>query len=64
MPVIFMTGHGTVSLGVRAMKAGAQHFFEKPIDEQAMLDAVNLAIKRDRESRQSESRLASVRSSS
>ena len=61
MPVIFMTGHGTVSLGVRAMKAGAQDFFEKPVDEQAMIDAVNLALKRDRESRRSELRLAELR---
>jgi len=61
MPVIFMTGHATVSLGVRAMKAGAQDFLEKPIDGQAMLDAVNLAIHRDRETRRAESRLAELR---
>jgi FixJ family two-component response regulator len=61
MPVIFMTGHATVPLSVRAMKAGAQDFLEKPVDEQAMLDAVNLAIKRDREQRRSESRLDELR---
>jgi FixJ family two-component response regulator len=61
MPVIFMTGHATVPLSVRAMKAGAQDFLEKPVDEQAMLDAVNLAIKRDRETRETESRIDVLR---
>lgn len=61
MPVIFMTGHATVPLSVRAMKAGAQDFLEKPVDEQAMLDAVNLAIKRHRAIRKSESRLDVLR---
>lgn len=62
MPVIFMTGHATVPLSVRAMKAGAQDFLEKPVDEQALLDAVNLAVKRDRDRRQSVARLDSLRS--
>ncbi len=61
MPVIFMSGHATVPLSVWAMKAGAQDFFEKPVDEQALLDAVNLAIKRDRERRQTDARLESFR---
>jgi len=61
MPVIFMTGHATVPLSVRAMKSGAQDFLEKPVDEQAMLDAVNLAIKRDREQRRTESRVEVLR---
>lgn len=61
MPVIFMTGHATVPLSVSAMKGGAQDFLEKPVDEQAMLDAVNLAIKRDRERRESETLLDDLR---
>lgn len=61
MPVIFMTGHATVPLSVRAMKHGAQDFLEKPVDEQAMLDAVNLAIQRDREQRRTESRIEELR---
>jgi FixJ family two-component response regulator len=61
MPVIFMTGHATVPLSVRAMKHGAQDFLEKPVDEQAMLDAVNLAIQRDREHRRLESRIDTLR---
>jgi RNA polymerase sigma factor (sigma-70 family) len=51
LPIIFMTGHGTVPMSVRAMKAGAVDFLQKPIDEQILLDAVHQAIDRDRQSR-------------
>lgn len=61
MPVVFLSGHATVPLSVRAMKRGAQDFLEKPVDEQALLDAVNLAIKRDRQDRSSESRIEELR---
>ena len=47
VPVIFMTGHGTVPMSVRAMKAGAVDFLQKPFDEQELLDAVNQALERD-----------------
>lgn len=48
IPVIFMTGHGTVPMTVRAMKAGAVDFLEKPFDDQVLLDAVQRALERDR----------------
>jgi FixJ family two-component response regulator len=51
LPVIFMTGHGTVPMSVRAMKAGAVDFLQKPFDEQALLDAVNVALGRARDQR-------------
>jgi RNA polymerase sigma factor (sigma-70 family) len=47
MPIIFMTGHGTVPMSVRAMKAGADDFLQKPVDEQVLLDAIHHAIERD-----------------
>jgi len=47
-PIIFMTGHGTVPMSVRAMKAGAVDFLQKPFDDQVLLDAVQQAIDRDR----------------
>lgn len=48
LPVIFITGHGDVPMTVRAMKAGAVEFLTKPFDDQALLDAVHMAIERDR----------------
>jgi RNA polymerase sigma factor (sigma-70 family) len=46
MPIIFMTGHGTVPMSVRAMKAGAVDFLQKPVDEQVLLDAIHQALER------------------
>lgn len=48
LPVIFITGHGDVPMTARAMKAGAADFLTKPFEEQALLDAVEAAIERDR----------------
>jgi FixJ family two-component response regulator len=52
LPVIFITGHGDIAMSVRAMKSGAVEFLTKPLREQELLDAVNLAIERDRIRRQ------------
>lgn len=51
IPAIVMTGHGDVATAVRAMKAGAVDFLEKPVDEQALLDVIETAIAADRERR-------------
>ena len=48
LPVIFITGHGTVPMSVRAMKAGAVDFLQKPFEEQDLLDAINRAVARQR----------------
>ena len=48
LPVIFISGHGTVPISVRAMKAGAVDFLLKPFDEQDLIDAVYRAIERCR----------------
>jgi FixJ family two-component response regulator len=53
-PIIFMTGHGDIPMTVRAMKAGAVEFLTKPFRDQDMLDAVQLALERDRTRRESE----------
>jgi len=45
IPIIFITGHSTVPMSVRAMKAGAVDFFEKPLEDQLLLDAIQYAIK-------------------
>jgi FixJ family two-component response regulator len=51
IPIIFMTGHGDIPMTVRAMKAGAVDFLTKPFRDQDMLDAVTMAIERDRNRR-------------
>jgi len=45
LPIIFITGHGTVPMSVRAMKAGAIDFLTKPFEDQELLDAIQQAIK-------------------
>jgi FixJ family two-component response regulator len=44
LPIIFLTGHGDVHDGVRAMKGGAIDFITKPVDRQTLLDAVQRAL--------------------
>ena len=43
-PIIIMTGHGDVSLAVKAMKAGAIDFIEKPFDNEMLLGAIDEAL--------------------
>jgi len=51
LPVIMMTGYGDIPMSVRAMKRGAVDFLPKPFRDQDMLDAVMVAIERDRQRR-------------
>jgi FixJ family two-component response regulator len=52
MPIIFITGHGDIPMTVQAMKAGAVEFLTKPFRDQALLDAVQHALERDRQARE------------
>jgi FixJ family two-component response regulator len=54
IPIIFMTGHGDIPMSVKAMKAGAVDFLEKPFRHQEMLDAVARAIESDKKRREGE----------
>ena len=51
IPIIFITGHGTVPMSVRAMKAGAVDFLQKPFEDQELLDIIFYAIEQDRQTR-------------
>jgi FixJ family two-component response regulator len=51
IPIIFITGHGTVSMSVKAMKAGAIDFLEKPFEDQALLDLIQHAIECDKKTK-------------
>jgi FixJ family two-component response regulator len=51
LPVIFVTGHGDVSLSVRAMKAGAFDFLQKPVERETLLGAISRALASDTSSR-------------
>jgi len=48
LPVIFISGHGDISMSVEAIKAGAIDFLTKPLHEQKLLDAIQTGIERDR----------------
>ena len=59
-PVIFITGYGDIPMSVRAMKAGAIDFLAKPFRDQELLDAVALALDRDRKRRNDEKAVAAL----
>lgn len=61
LPVVFMTGFADVPTSVRAMKAGAVDFLEKPVQRQDLLDAVERALRRDRLQRRERFDMARLR---
>jgi FixJ family two-component response regulator len=54
LPIVFISGHGDVPMSVGAMKAGAIEFLTKPVRPQELLDAIQLAIEKDRSQRDGE----------
>jgi FixJ family two-component response regulator len=47
LSIVFVTGHGDVRMGVRAMKNGAVDFLTKPVDDKDLLDAIGRAVAQD-----------------
>jgi FixJ family two-component response regulator len=52
IPIIFITAHGDIPMSVRALKSGAVEFLTKPFRDQDLLDAIQLALQRDRAARE------------
>ncbi|MFN9677471.1 MAG: response regulator transcription factor [Betaproteobacteria bacterium] len=48
LPIVFLTGHGDIAMGVNAIKYGAADFLTKPVGEQQLIDAVRAAVERCR----------------
>ena len=61
LPIIFITGHGTIPMSVRAMKSGALEFLTKPFRDEDLLGAIDIALERDREARADRSEQAEAR---
>jgi len=60
IPIIFLTGYGDIPMTVQAMKAGAVEFLTKPFRDQALLDAIQVALDRDRATRRQLSEIAEL----
>ncbi|MCF7848898.1 MAG: response regulator [Kiritimatiellales bacterium] len=61
MPIIFLTGHGDIPMGVSAMKKGAADFLVKPVAGRDLLKAIEVALHRDEEARAHRAEIAEIR---
>lgn len=61
LPIIMITGHGDVTTAVRAMKAGARDFIEKPFNEQLLLERVQACLEESRFAQQALERIGALR---
>ncbi|MBK5931722.1 response regulator transcription factor [Halochromatium salexigens] len=60
IPVIIITGHGDVAMAVKAMKAGAVDFIEKPFDDEQLLNSLRKALEYDEQQRALQTRKAEI----
>jgi FixJ family two-component response regulator len=60
VPIVFITGHGDISMSVKAMKGGAADFLTKPFDVEKLLEAVERAVTKDVKDLGEEGRTAEV----
>jgi len=61
IPIIFITGHGSIPMSVRAMKAGAIEFLAKPFRDEDLLAAIDEALDQDRAARHHRAQLGELR---
>jgi FixJ family two-component response regulator len=62
LPIIFLSAHGDIGAGVRAIKAGAEDFLPKPVSREALFECVERALARNTQQRQQLDRLKAMRS--
>ncbi len=60
LPVIFLTGHGSIETGVKAMKLGAADFLTKPMQKEELINAIHLAFEKNRVSHAAELKLNEI----
>ena len=60
IPIIIITGHGDVPMAVRAMKAGAVDFIEKPFNDEQLLESIRNALNLDNEQRSDQAERAKI----
>lgn len=61
LPIIFITSHGDIPMTVKAMKSGAVEFLTKPFRDQDLIDAIQQALKNNREARQQRNEIAALK---
>ena len=61
LPIVFLTGHGDIDMGVQAMKVGAADFLTKPVDDARLIDAVASAIERNLLARRASAEVDEIR---
>jgi RNA polymerase sigma factor (sigma-70 family) len=60
LPIVFLSGHGSIAMSVRAIKAGAVNFFSKPCPHQELLAAIAEGIAQNREARLARAKTAEL----
>lgn len=61
LPIIFLTGHGDLPSGLKAMKSGAADFLTKPVEADDLIKTLRGAIEKDRIAREIDAELAEIR---
>ena len=60
LPIVFITGHGDIPTTVQTLKAGADDFLTKPVSQDRLIPAIEMAIERYRETRERDNQLATL----
>ena len=61
IPIIFITGHGDIQMGVKAMKGGAVDFLTKPFTDMDLLEAIDRAISKDKAQNKDQAEISSIK---